>query len=189
MPWIRITLISAGFCLLLALPWLEAELQAEKWYGLKRHISVPALPLHFDHPHGLHIVLFGYLSCTQACPPQLIKMHQLAQKSQDLPVYFTFISLDPERDTQDLLAEGIPSLGERFYFIRPESTQAAQNLALAYTEIATKVYQGKDYEFNHKASLFVVSSQAKIELIYPYTDLNLDRVLQDIRLLLNSLES
>ncbi len=55
--------------------------------------------------NGWHLLLFGYTRCPDICPTSLAELRLLAGVLQDLPLQVVFISIDPQRDTVEGLAD------------------------------------------------------------------------------------
>jgi len=178
-------LLIACVLLAFALPLLPAVVDGDEFYGLSVTNDVPSLPLPVsDTEADLRVVFFGYRSCATVCPVQFGNMMQLQKRLQGLAVEFVFVTLDPERDTDQLLKETAEQLGPQFVTFRPQSTRAAQKLALAYGDTAARVQHRSGYDFDHSANLYVVTGRWQRQLIYARHDLNIDRVENDLRQLL-----
>jgi hypothetical protein len=72
------------------------------------------------------VVFFGYTQCPDVCPTTMAEMAGVMKKlgPQADQVQVLFITLDPERDTQELLAAYVPAFDKRFVGLRgtPEQT-------------------------------------------------------------------
>ena len=181
-------LFTAALLLSIVLPILPTVVAVDDYYGLAVENPVPVLPLaKTQEGTALRIIFFGYRSCSTVCPMQFGNMMQLQQRMQHHPIEFVFVTLDPERDTQTLLAETAASLGSQFQVVRPENTLAAQNLAMAYGDNAARVQHSDGYDFNHSANLYVVTDQWQRRLIYARETLDINRVETDLHQLLASL--
>ena len=66
------------------------------------------------------VVFFGYTQCPDVCPTTMAEMATVMQKLGPLAdqVQVLFITLDPERDTQQLLASYVPAFDKRFIGLR-----------------------------------------------------------------------
>ena len=64
-----------------------------------------------DYKGKAVVLFFGYTQCPDVCPTTLISMREvLTQLGPDASrVQVLFVTLDPERDTQELLAQYAPS--------------------------------------------------------------------------------
>lgn len=181
-------LFTAALLLSVALPILPTVVAVDNYYGLAVENPVPVLPLaKTQEDTALRIIFFGYRSCSTVCPIQFGSMMQLQQRMRHQPIEFVFVTLDPERDTKILLEETTASLGAQFQTVRPETTLAAQNLALAYGDNAARFQHRQGYDFNHSANLYVVTDQWQRRLIYTGEKLDINRMESDLNQLLSSL--
>ena len=61
---------------------------------------------------------FGYTHCPDICPVTLAVFNDvdrmLKQRKETTPVQFVFVSVDPERDTPQLLKQYVPSFNPKF---------------------------------------------------------------------------
>jgi len=52
-----------------------------------------------------HMIVFGYTHCPDVCPTTLVELSQLLDLADEVPLEVLFISVDPERDSPQSLAE------------------------------------------------------------------------------------
>jgi protein SCO1/2 len=81
-------------------------------YGQRRSLA--------DFQGKLVLLYFGYISCPDVCPTDLLAIAyttQLADKD-GIQVQPIFITLDPERDTQEILRSYVASFDPRFVALR-----------------------------------------------------------------------
>ena len=69
-----------------------------------------------DYKGKVVTIFFGYTQCPDVCPTNLVNMaeamRQLGPDSDKVQVLF--VTVDPERDTQELLAQYVPAFDPRF---------------------------------------------------------------------------
>lgn len=190
-------LLPAGFvamivALMAALPWMPALADRSGYYGMRMDLPAAPLPMR-DGSHaaaserGLDVVFFGYHHCGTVCPLQLTNLLELSQRLTDVPVRFVFVTLDPDRDSQEVLDAVMASLGRGFRAVRPATGDQARELASRYHDYAVRTGTGVDYDVDHSGHLHVVSARGRRELLYTTPELDLDRVEQDLRRLLSEL--
>ncbi len=138
-------------------------------FHLNDHLGKPRTLNDFK---GKAIVLFfGYTHCPDVCPTTMIDlkstMKLLGSKADEVQVLF--ITLDPERDTQAVLAQFIPSFDRRFLGLRGNATQTAETIA-HFKVYAKKVESaGKsDYTIDHSAGMYVYDKSGKIRIYINY---------------------
>jgi len=136
------------------------------------------------------VLFFGYSNCPDICPTTLLDMQKIDKKLQDQNVSsprFVFVSVDPDRDTPEVLHEYINFFNPEFYAL---SGDAANILSLAsQLGVAYKVadHQPGDllYDVDHAASLFILNPQGeRIGLFTAPHDLEL--ITQDLATLMES---
>lgn len=114
------------------------------------------------------VLFFGYTHCPDVCPTTMLEwktvMEQLGEDANRVQVMF--VTVDPERDTQSLLAQYVPAFDQRFLGMRPESQAALQQVARSF-----KVYYAKvpgtapgNYTMDHSAGSYVFDPQGQLRL-------------------------
>ena len=172
------------FGLLLSLPLLGHIAKDSGYYGFKTDLPVPGLPGYQAGDEQLRLVFFGYQNCGTVCPLQLTNLLELHQRLDGEPVRFVFVTLDPERDSQQALNATMRALGENFRAVRPATQARAQSLAMGFSEYAGKTGSGENYDFDHSARIYAVTPDNRRHLLYASPELDLDRVQADIHKLL-----
>ncbi|MBU3731323.1 MAG: SCO family protein [Beijerinckiaceae bacterium] len=112
---------------------------------------------------GATLVFFGFTHCPDVCPTTLYEVTQLYQalgpKGDRLRTLF--ITVDPERDTPELLRDYISSFDPRIVGLTgsPEQTAAALK---AYRGYARKVpLEGNNYTMDHTALVYLMDSKGR----------------------------
>jgi len=113
------------------------------------------------------VVFFGFTQCPDVCPTA---MNDLAQARQQLGkdgerVQGVFITLDPERDTPEVLKAYVTNFAPDFLALRGDDAQTAAT-AKAFKVFYKKV-EGKtpsSYTLDHSAGSFVFDPQGRIRL-------------------------
>ena len=113
------------------------------------------------------LVFFGYTQCPDVCPTTMAEMaavmQQLGKQADDLQVLF--ITLDPERDTPQLLSKYVPAFDRRFLGLYGDAAATAK-VAKEFKVFYQKV-PGKDpanYTIDHTAGSYVFDRQGRIRL-------------------------
>lgn len=120
-----------------------------------------------DFKNKVVVVFFGYTQCPDVCPTTMVElaqvMKELGPKADQVQVLF--ITIDPERDTQQLLAQYVPAFDKRFLGLRGDAAQTAK-VAKEFKVFYAKV-PGKtpgSYSMDHTAGSFVFDKEGKIRL-------------------------
>jgi len=116
-------------------------------------------------------LFFGYTHCPDVCPTTMADLKQtmklLGPRADELQVLF--VTLDPERDTQEVLAKFVPSFDARFIGLRGSVEEIAAT-AKTFKIFASKVQsEGKSgYTIDHSAGMYVFDKAGKIRLYINY---------------------
>jgi len=118
------------------------------------------------------LVFFGFTHCPDICPAELQVMSQsldaLGAEAKDIvPI---FITLDPERDTQAVMAEYVKNFGPRFVALTgsPEAVAAA---AKAYRIAYAKFQEdaaSSDYSIDHSALVYLMGKDGEYVTHFAY---------------------
>jgi len=116
------------------------------------------------------VVFFGYTSCPDVCPTTMSElsaaMKELGSRASEVQVLF--VTVDPERDTQELLSQYVPAFNPSFLGLRGTREE------LEATAKSFKVFYQKNpspsggYTMDHTAGSFVFDRQGRVRLLVPY---------------------
>ena len=131
-------------------------------------------------------LFFGYTHCPDVCPTTMADLKQamklLGSKADEVQVLF--VTLDPERDTQEVLAKFVPSFDKRFIGLRgtnEEIAATAKDFKIFMSKVAS---EGKgDYTIDHSAGMYVYDKTGKIRLYVDYGEKPAD-IASDIKTIL-----
>ncbi len=112
-------------------------------------------------------LFFGYTHCPDVCPTTMADlasaMKLLGKRSNEVQVLF--VTLDPERDTQQVLARFVPSFNPGFlglYGTSEQTAETAKNFKIFY---AKQVEAGKNgYTIDHSAGVYAFDKKGKIRV-------------------------
>jgi protein SCO1 len=119
-----------------------------------------------DYRGRVLIVLFGFTHCPDICPSELFKLSLVVQRLGFLApqVQVLFISLDPERDTPELLKTYVTAIDRRFIGLTGSSA-AINEAAASFSIQFAKVPQGIDYTINHSTGTYVLDKTGRLRLV------------------------
>lgn len=116
-------------------------------------------------------LFFGYTHCPDVCPTTMVDLKQtmklLGDKADQVQVLF--VTVDPQRDTQDVLAQFVPSFDPRFIGLwgsLQETAETLGNFKIYYSKVESKT-KG-DYTIDHSAGMYVFDKEGKIRLYLDY---------------------
>lgn len=151
------------------------------------HLRDPAgNPRSLADYHGKVVVLFfGYTHCPDVCPTTLADLAQvMSMLGKDAAsVQVLFVSLDPERDTPQMLADYVPAFHPSFLGLTgnaAEIKQAAQAFGIIWQK---RPSSNGNYTLDHSAGSFLIEASGRRVLLAPYAQ-RADLLAQDIKLLL-----
>lgn len=116
----------------------------------------------------LMLVYFGFTSCSDVCPTDLLQMGQAVEQLGRLgdDVQPIFITLDPARDTAKRLAAYVTSFHPRLLGLGG-SAAAVRQAASAYRVYYKQVGTGTDYTIDHSAFIYLMGSDGKYLGFFP----------------------
>ena len=107
------------------------------------------------------LLFFGFTYCPEICPTTLVDLNRLTEElGFEIPIYF--VTLDPERDTPQQLADYLPYFGERIIGITG-NTDAILSLAKSWGIYRKKISTSSGYTIDHTASVFMLSDSGKFQ--------------------------
>jgi protein SCO1/2 len=117
------------------------------------------------------IVFFGYTQCPDVCPTTLAEIAQAKKLlgADGDKVQGVFITVDPERDTPDLLKAYMANFGPDFVALRgtPEQTAAlAKDFKVYFKKVDGKT--PGSYTMDHSAASFVYDPLGRLRLYTRY---------------------
>lgn len=114
------------------------------------------------HKDRFVILYFGYTNCPDICPATLAQLQQMTQKlgPDASKVDVAFVTVDPERDTLDVLKAYLAHFNPAFVGLRPADD--AQTTALTkqfgiYYELGTPEAMNMQYQVDHTPSVMVLN--------------------------------
>jgi len=116
-------------------------------------------------PGGWRLVLFGYTHCPDVCPIGLQTLSETIDALGALGDRVTpvFVSVDPERDTPEVLKEFVPMFHPRMVGVSP-TPEGLASLAAAWRVKYARVpsADGKSYSMDHTATIFLIDPAGNI---------------------------
>lgn len=130
-------------------------------------------------------VFFGYTHCPDVCPTTL---HDLAVVREGLGsdaqrIQVVFITVDPERDTQELMARYVPAFDASFLGMRGDAEATAKVAKEFKVYYQKQALAGGDYSMDHTAGSYIFDTAGRVRLFAQY-GASATSMLHDVRLLL-----
>jgi protein SCO1/2 len=124
-----------------------------------------------DVEGDLALIYFGYTHCPDVCPLTLLDVKEALQGMEDNGrVQVIFITVDPERDTPEVLAGYLSAFDPDFIGLTGDS-HTIQEVVKPYRVMAEKEDAGQaavGYLVNHTARLYLVNPQRELRLTYTF---------------------
>ena len=138
-----------------------------------------------DFKGKVSVLFFGFTHCPDACPTT---MHELATVVKELgpaakDVQVLFVTVDPERDTPEVLRQYVPAFHPSFlalYGTPEENARTAKEFKVYFQK---QQQPGGSYTVDHSAGTFVFDKQGRLRLFAQY-GAGAKPILHDVRLLL-----
>ena len=134
------------------------------------------------------VVFFGFTQCPDVCPTSMAELSQVKQLlgPDGSKLQAIFITVDPERDTPELLKAYMVNFDPTFLALRPTPEQLPQ-LAKDFKMYYKKVEGRREgsYSMDHSAGSYIFDGKGRIRLYNRY-GAGADVLASDIRLLLKS---
>ncbi len=131
-------------------------------------------------------VFFGYTQCPDVCPTTMAELAQVRKQlgEQGHRLQGIFITLDPERDTSQMLQGYVQGMDPGFIALRGTTAQT-EAIAKAFKIFYAKVPSpsGQGYTIDHTAGAYVFDTQGQVRLFVRYAS-GADKLLADIKTLL-----
>lgn len=141
-----------------------------------------------DYRGKVVAVFFGYTQCPDVCPTTMAEMAQVKKQlgADGDKLQVLFITVDPERDTQEILASFVPAFDPAFVGLRGDKAQTEQ-VEKDFKIVAQKVpgKDGKSYTIDHTAGTYLFDAQGRARLFVRHGQ-DAQSLVQDIRTLMAS---
>ena len=131
-------------------------------------------------------VFFGYTHCPDVCPTTMsdfaAALQQMGPEAERVQVIF--VTVDPQRDTPELLKQFVPAFNPGFLgMVGDEDTlkQLANEYKVVYQKTSVKGVD--DYLIDHSAGTYIYDPQGRLRLLMPYGS-SPEAIAQDLKTLL-----
>jgi protein SCO1 len=138
-----------------------------------------------DYRGKVVALFFGFTQCPDICPTTLSEM---AQVKRDLGadgalLQVLFVTVDPKRDTQQLLAQYVPAFDSSFVGLFGDAAateKMAKEFRIYYREVEGKTPQS--YTVDHSAQLYLLDRSGRLRLMHMHGTPR-EKIVADIRVL------
>ena len=124
-----------------------------------------------DYRGKVVVMFFGFTHCPDVCPTTLVEtaeaMKLLGPKAEKVQVLF--VTVDPERDTPEMLAKYVPAFDPRFVGLwgDPETiSRTAKDFKVFYQK--TQQSSTGSYSIDHTAGSYIFDQEGQLRLFTRY---------------------
>jgi len=131
--------------------------------GQLRHLT--------DFAGKVVLMFFGYTQCPDVCPATMIELAQVKKLlgADGERLQALFVTLDPERDTPELLKAYMVNFDPMFLALRPTLQQLpalAKDFKIYYKKVAGK--SADSYTMDHSAGSYIFDTKGQLRLFTRY---------------------
>ena len=154
------------------LTWTDAKSQAHQLSDFKDQVT---------------LVFFGYTQCPDVCPTSMADMLAIKASLGDLgsKVQVIFVSIDPERDTPQVLDAYVANFGADFWGVSPklgELKALAKDFHVFYQKVDGPT--PTSYTMEHTAGFYIYDKKSQLRLFARFGS-SQDAMMNDIKALLH----
>jgi protein SCO1/2 len=134
-------------------------------------------PRRLEDWHGkVVVVFFGFTHCPDMCPTTLADLSQVVKQlgSDAERVQVLFVTVDPERDTKEVLGKYVTAFDPRFLGLYGDAA-ATQRAAKEFKVYYEKRKTGGSYSVDHSGQTYVIDPQGRLRLFVRH-----DRIASDL---------
>jgi protein SCO1/2 len=147
------------------------------------HMSTDGKPVAGADFRGKVVALyFGYSHCPDVCPTTLANLTEMLGKVASPDVRVLFVTVDPDRDTDSVLADYAKAFSPQVVGLRG-SANALAALTRTY-RVAYEVTKGPPYEVTHSNAVFFFDRDGRARLVTTDTT-DTNAMAEDVKRLLN----
>ena len=130
-------------------------------------------------------VFFGFTYCPDVCPTTMYELKAIKDSlgSDGDMLQVIFVSLDPERDSIEVLEKFIPSFDPSFIGLTGTAAEI-KKIAGQYKIYYQKVGDDESYTIDHSSAIYLIDKKGDIRIRHPYGS-SQKMIVNDIRALLS----
>ena len=118
------------------------------------------------------LLFFGYTNCPDVCPTTLQTLTQVDQQvsentASDHKIQVVFVSVDPERDTAERLAQYVPYFNQSFIGVTGKQTEInrlTQQLGIMHMRVESD--NDQNYLVDHTSSILLFNPNGELRALF-----------------------
>ena len=132
------------------------------------------------------MIFFGFVQCPQVCPTALARAGAVREMlgADGKKVQVIFITVDPERDTPEILKAYTAAFDPSFLALYGD-VERTKAVAGEFRVFYNKVPTGSSYTMDHSATTYVFDGQGRLRLGVNHTG-SAEELAADVRLLIST---
>jgi protein SCO1/2 len=147
-------------------------------------------PFQLSAQRGKLVALFfGFTHCPDICPTTLADMKAIRQQLGGDAEKFqvVFVSIDPERDTPELVNRYVTAFDPSFVGLSgPQTTLDPLYQAYGVTAIKREIPNSAlGYTMDHSTYVYIIDPAGRYRMVFPY-DMPIDDIVSDLRYLIKN---
>ncbi len=124
-----------------------------------------------DFKGKVSVVFFGYTQCPDVCPTTMAELAAIkrAMGADGERVQGIFVTIDPERDTPEVLKAYLAAFDPSFVALRgsaEQTAEAAREFKVFFAKVAGKT--PGSYTMDHTAGSYIIDPQGRLRLFERY---------------------
>jgi len=117
------------------------------------------------------VMFFGFTHCPDVCPTTLAELAAAVKKlgTDGDKVQVLLVTVDPERDTPQVLSQYVSAFNPRFLALRgtaEETARVAKEFKIIYQKVAGA--RPDSYTMDHSAGTYIFDTQGRLRLYVSY---------------------
>ena len=117
------------------------------------------------------VMFFGFTHCPDVCPTTLAELAAVVKKlgTDGDRVQVLLVTVDPERDTPEVLSQYVTAFNPRFLALRgtaEETARVAKEFKIIYQKVAGA--RPDSYTMDHSAGTYIFDTQGRLRLYVSY---------------------
>ncbi len=125
-----------------------------------------------DFPGKIVVVFFGFTQCPDVCPTAMVELAEVRKLlgPDGARLQGLFVTVDPQRDTPEVLKAYMANFDPAFLALRPASAEQLAAMARDF-KVYYKRVEGRtetSYTMDHSAGSYVYDTQGRLRLFTRY---------------------
>ena len=132
------------------------------------------------------MLFFGFTHCPDICPTTLLKARDVrkALGAQGSKLQVLFVTVDPERDTPEVMARYVAAFDPSFIGLRgdeAETRRATREFKVFHQKVPNR--DGSSYTVDHTAASYIIDAQGQLRLFVRHAQ-PVEEITADLKALL-----